>query len=68
MTLFVMARLVRATYRGTVLEQVARTSRAMTVWQRPRRLSSQPEQALQRPFRLTVVLAMTLFVMARLVV
>jgi hypothetical protein len=27
----VMARLVRATYRGTVLEQVARTSRAMTV-------------------------------------
>ena len=28
---FVMARLVRATYRGSVLAQVARTSRAMTV-------------------------------------
>jgi hypothetical protein len=27
---FVMARLVRATYRGTVLVRVARTSRAMT--------------------------------------
>jgi hypothetical protein len=26
-----MARLVRATRRGTVLEQVARTSRAMTI-------------------------------------
>jgi hypothetical protein len=29
-----MARLVRATYRGTVPEKVARTSRAMTFWAR----------------------------------
>jgi len=29
-----MARLVRATYRGTVLVQVARTSRAMTITER----------------------------------
>jgi hypothetical protein len=29
-TFSVMARLVRAAHRGTVLEQVARTSRAMT--------------------------------------
>nr|WP_294548273.1 hypothetical protein [uncultured Rhodopila sp.] len=42
--LFVMARLVRATYRGKVLLQVARLVRAMTVWQRPP-LSSQPEHA-----------------------
>nr|WP_294555196.1 hypothetical protein [uncultured Rhodopila sp.] len=35
MTLFVMARLVRATYSGSLPRQVARTSRAMTVWQRP---------------------------------
>jgi hypothetical protein len=34
-TLIVMARLVRATYRGRMLVQVARTSRALTVWQRP---------------------------------
>jgi hypothetical protein len=33
-SLFVMARLVRATYRGSVLEQVARTSRAMTMRER----------------------------------
>jgi hypothetical protein len=33
-----MARLVRATYRRTVLEQVARTSRAMT-WKRGRHVS-----------------------------
>jgi hypothetical protein len=35
MTLFVMARLVRATCTSTLPRQVARTSRAMTVWQRP---------------------------------
>jgi uncharacterized membrane protein len=33
-SLFVMARLVRATERGSVLEQVARTSRAMTMRER----------------------------------